>query len=216
MAAALLPLSVFRARLLRSSFFATLATGLALDFGAAFSFLLATDFERDARLLGAGFSVATFFGVFTFLTLFERVLLRGSAFLAFAGVCLRADLGAGALNALFATEAFAYALATDALVGDLDGDLDGDLADLAGDFEGDLEGDFAGDLEADLACDFATDALATDDLATDAFATEALATLAFTTLVLATLDLATLALATEAFLTEVLATEGLAVDAAAT
>ena len=108
-----MPLEVLRARLLRSSFSATFATGLTLIFGSAFSFFGApTDLDRDARLLGTDFSV-TFLGDVTFLTLLD-LDLRVSLLVIFAGDFLRADLGATGFATLFATEALTgYVLAGD-------------------------------------------------------------------------------------------------------
>lgn len=117
-AAALLPLSVLRARPALSSTTAVLVAGFAFDFFSAFSFLgAAADFERELLVLAAGFS-ATFFGVFSFLTvvLFDREV-RVSRFSTLAGVCLRADLRA----AVLATDALpAVALPTEALAGDFE------------------------------------------------------------------------------------------------
>ena len=156
-----------------------------MDFFSAFSFLLVapSDFDLEGRPLGAAFSAATFFGAFSFFTLFDLDGLVAYFLSVLAGVYLRADFGATGYAALLATEA---------------------LEAVA--FEGDFE------TEA-LAADFlAVVALATDALATEALATEALATEALTADFLAVADLATEALAADFFVTEALTTEPLAAD----
>lgn len=119
-AAALLPLSVLRARPALSSLTGVLAAGFALDFFSALSFLLAvTDFDRLALTLETDFFSNVFLGVFSFLTALFDLELRVSRFKLLAGVFLRADF-----MALLAIDALPEkaALATEALVGDLEGD----------------------------------------------------------------------------------------------
>ena len=161
-----------------------------MDFFSAFSFLLVapSDFDLEGRPFGAAFSAATFFGAFSFFTLFDLDGLVAYFLSVLAGVYLRADFGATGYAALLATEA---------------------LEAVA--FEGDFETEaLAADFLAVVA--LATDALATEALATEALATEALATEALTADFLAVADLATEALAADFFVTEALTTEPLAAD----
>ena len=166
-----------------------------MDFFSAFSFLLVapSDFDLEGRPLGAAFSAATFFGAFSFFTLFDLDGLVAYFLSVLAGVCLRADFGAAGYAALLATEA----LEAVAFEGDLEKET--------------LTGDFLAVVA--LATDaLATEALATEALATEALATEALATEALAADFLAVADLATEALAADFLDTEALTTEPLAAD----
>ena len=162
-----------------------------MDFFSAFSFLLVapSDFDLEGRPLGAAFSAATFFGAFSFFTLFDLDGLVAYFLSVLAGVCLRADFGATGYAALLATEA---------------------LEAVA--FEGDFETEaLAADFLAVVA--FATDALATE---AEALATEALAADFLAVADLATEALAADFLVTEALTTEPLAADGLEACCAST
>ena len=144
-----------------------------MDFFSAFSFLLVapSDFDLEGRPLGAAFSAATFFGAFSFFTLFDLDGLVAYFLSVLAGVYLRADFGATGYAALLATEAleavaFEGDFETEALAADF-------LAVVALATEALVTEALAADFLA--VADLATEALAADFFVTEALTTEPLA-----------------------------------------